>query len=241
MPLNFSTTSVEAKTNGVKVCVFGASGVGKTVLSATAPVPIILSAEKGLLSLSLANLERLFGVGAPGITYDIPVLRIVKVQDLTDAHLWFLNNGDRGYFRTIILDSGSEIAEVVLANARATVKDPRQAYGELQDKMIATLKAFRDLPGRNVVVIAKEELLRDANGVSKKAPSMPGNKLGQALPYLFDEVFYLGVGTLPDQRKYRFLQTQPSMDCDAKDRSGSLQPMEKPDLTYLINKMTGVL
>ena len=38
--------------NGVKMMVYGASGVGKTRLTTTCPNPIIISAEKGLLSLA---------------------------------------------------------------------------------------------------------------------------------------------------------------------------------------------
>lgn len=130
---------------------------------------------------------------------------------------------------------------MVLANAKAQVKDPRQAYGELIEKTMALVKAFRDLPGKNVVMAAKQEPIKDEmTGIVQYGPSMPGSKLGPQLPYLFDEVFRLGVGKTPQGVEYRFLQTGPDLQYDAKDRSGSLDPVERPDLSFVFSKILGV-
>lgn len=238
MALNFSMSSYEAATHGVKCLVYGPAGVGKTCLCATMPTPIILSAESGALSLSRKNLEKVFGVGNPQVTYDIPMIKISTVQDLTDAHKWLMESNDAKPFLSVGLDSITEIAEVVLANAKRQVKDPRQAYGELIDKMTMLIRAFRDLPGKNVVVSAKMEFQKDeASGISKYMASMPGAKLGQQLPYFFDEVFRFGVSQTPQGEKYRFLQTQPDIQYDAKDRSGMLEPMEYPFLASIFQKI----
>jgi len=45
------TTTTEAKTQGINVLVYGRAGVGKTTLIRTAPKPIIISIERGLLPL----------------------------------------------------------------------------------------------------------------------------------------------------------------------------------------------
>ena len=73
---------------------------------------------------------------------------IRTVDDLTEAYNWACSSPEAAQFDTIYIDSISEIGEVVLSNAKAQVKDPRQAYGELIEKMMVTLKAFRDLPGK---------------------------------------------------------------------------------------------
>ncbi len=237
--IQLSTVGQAVQKTGVKAVIFGASGVGKTVLSATAPTPLILNAEKGLLSLKAENLSRIFGAGHPYVA-DHHTASVQSIEQIREVYNWLAAKGDQGYFKTIILDSGSEIAEVVLSAAKNKVKDPRQAYGQLQEDMISLLKLFRDLPDRHVVVLAKEEFVKDGNGVFKKMPSMPGNKLGNALPYLFDEVFHLSVMVAQDGKRHRILQTQPSMDCDAKDRSGCLAPVEYADLTYILNKILGV-
>ena len=226
MALNFSTTDKASAQHGIKALVYGKSGAGKTYLASTAPSPIVLSAESGVLSLR-------------GFT--IPMIHITRVEDLTEAYEWLTRSKDAQQFQTIYIDSISEIGEVVLANARRQVKDPRQAYGELIDKMLTTLKAYRDLPNKHVVMSAKQEPTKDElTGIVTYGPSMPGNKLGPQLPYLFDEVFRLGINKTPQGEQFRFIQTAPDLQYDAKDRSGALDPIEPPDLTHIFNKILGV-
>ena len=231
--LQFSTTSKECSTNGVKMLVYGRSGTGKTMLCATAPNPIILSAEAGLLSLSPQNIKKVFGQAM-----DITVLKITTVQDLQEAYGWLTSNDQHAQaFETICLDSITEIAEQVLSNAKSQVKDPRQAYGELIEKCTMLLKMFRDIPGKHVYVSAKEETAADsATGIQLFGPSMPGSKMSQQLPYLFDEVFNLNIGKT-EKEEYRYLRTAPDLQYDAKDRSGCLEVIEHPNLTNIINKI----
>lgn len=240
MPLSFTTASAASETSGVKALVYGPAGMGKTVLTATLPTPVLLSAESGALSLRQANLERLFGVGNPSITYNMPIILISNIQDLIDAFNWCANSAEARAFQSIGIDSLSEIAEVVLNNARKQVKDPRQAYGELIEKMEDVVRKFRDIPGKNVCMVAKMESSKDEmTGIVKYGPSMPGSKLGSKLPYFFDEVFRLGVNKTPQGESYRFLQTQPDMQYEAKDRSGALLPAEVPHLGQLFSKILG--
>ncbi len=242
MALQFSTSSQESRTSGVKMCVYSQSGIGKTCLVATAPRPLLISAEAGALSLSKANLERLYGVNNPGITYDIPMIVIRNVDDLSEAYKFVSTSPHMSQFDTVCLDSISEIGEVVLNNAKRLVKDPRQAYGELIEKMETLVRLFRDLPNKHVYMAAKMEPTKDEmTGIVKYALSMPGAKLAVKLPYFFDEVFRLGIGKDPQGVEYRFLQTQPDLQYEAKDRSGALNKIEYPSLTSIINKIQGVI
>lgn len=224
MPLNFTTTNQAALTNGCKLLVYADSGVGKTVLCATAPAPFLVSAEGG--ELSLRNVA-------------IPMARIHNVNDLMDVYQWCASSHEARQFQTICIDSLSEIGEVVLNNAKAQVKDPRQAYGELIEKMESAIRAFRDLPF-HVYMSAKQEPLKDEmTGVVKYGPSMPGAKLAQKLPYYFDFVLRMGIGKTAEGQLYRFLQTQPDLQYIAKDRSGVLDAVEYPDLNNIFNKVLG--
>ena len=241
MALEFGTTATATADHAVKLMVYGGPGMGKTMLCATAPRPIILSAESGLLSLSKQNIERVYGVNTPGICYDIPFIQIRTVEDLMQAFSLVANDPSCANFKTICLDSITEIAETLLANAKKTVKDPRQAYGELIEKMTMTVKAFRDLPGRHIYVAAKMEPSKDeVTGLTTFGPAMPGQKMGPQLPYLFDEVFRLGVNKDGQGNPYRFFQTGPDLQYTAKDRSGILAPVENPNLAYIFHKITGV-
>lgn len=226
MALNFTTTDKAAQLNGVKVLVYGGAGTGKTVLASTAPNPFLISAEGG--ELSLRNIA-------------MPMAKVANVDDLRDIYAWCERSNEARQFQTICIDSLSEIAEVVLNNAKRQVKDPRQAYGELIEKMETTIRMFRDLPGRNIYMSAKMEPTKDElTGVVKYAPAMPGSKLGSKLPYFFDEVFRLGINKTTQGESYRFLQTQPDLQYEAKDRSGVLAPVEQPHLTHIFNKILGV-
>lgn len=213
------------RNNGVKCAVYGRSGRGKTRLCATAPAPILISAEGGLLSLADQH---------------IPFIPIRTVSDLTNAHQWALNSREARNFATICIDSISEVAETVLANAKGQVKDPRQAYGELADQMINTIRAFRDLQGFNVVMTAKQGYVKDEQtGVVMNSPSLPGNTLTREFPYFFDELFNIDVGALPAGGQYTYLRAHANYNTEAKDRSGRLSEIEEPHLGKIFAKITG--
>lgn len=240
MVLKFTTAQQASQSSGVKLLVYGSAGIGKTVLTATLPAPILISAESGELSLRQNNLRRIFGDNAQGICYNMPMIEVKTVEDLTDAYNWCSRSAEARQFASVGLDSLSEIAEVVLNNAKRQVKDPRQAYGELLEKMETLIRYFRDLPGKHVYMAAKMEPHKDElTGIVKYGPSMPGSKLGAKLPYFFDEVFRLGINKTPQGETYRFLQTQPDLQYEAKDRSGALASIEPPNLTQLFSKILG--
>lgn len=223
MAINVKTTGSLAA-NGVKVLVYGQAGAGKTSLIKTLPSPIVLSAEGGLLSIQDA---------------DLPYIEISDMDTLKEAYTWLTEADEAKAFKSVALDSISEIAEVVLNAEKKATKDPRQAYGAMQEQMADIIRAFRDLPGRHVYMSAKLEKTQDEMGRVLYAPSMPGNKTGQALPYFFDEVLALRV------EKDGEGVTQRALMCDsdglwlAKDRSGKLSPWEAPDLGAVIAKIGG--
>lgn len=240
MALNFTTAAQATTLSGVKMLIYGSAGTGKTVLAATLPAPLLISAESGALSLRQQNLERLFGSNNPQVTYNIPIIEVSTVDDLRDAYQWCATSTEAKSFQSIAIDSLSEIGEVVLSNAKRQVKDPRQAYGELIDKMEAVIRLFRDLPEKHVYMSAKMEPMRDElTGVVKYGPSMPGAKLGAKLPYFYDEVFRLAINKDQQGAPYRYLQTQPDLQYEAKDRSGALNPVEVPHLSAVITKIMG--
>jgi phage nucleotide-binding protein len=223
MAINVKTTG-SLSANGVKVLVYGQAGAGKTSLVKTLPNPIVLSAEGGLLSIQDA---------------DLPYVEISDMDTLKEVYAWLASSEEAKAYQSVALDSISEIAEVVLNAEKKATKDPRQAYGAMQEQMADIIRAFRDLPGRHVYMSAKLEKTQDEMGRILYAPSMPGNKTGQALPYFFDEVLALRI------EKDGEGVTQRALMCDsdglwlAKDRSGKLDAWEAPDIGAIIAKMQG--
>jgi phage nucleotide-binding protein len=214
----------EATAQAVKLLVYGQAGAGKTSLIPTLPKPVILSAEGGLLSIADTNL---------------PFIEINSMVDLREAYLWLTSSAEATEFESVALDSISEIAEVCLNTEKKVNKDPRAAYGAMQEQMADIIRAFRDLSGKHVYMSAKLEKTQDEMGRVLYAPSMPGNKTGQSLPYFFDEVLALRVEKDAEGNTRRALMTDGDGLWLAKDRSGKLEVWEDADLGEIIKKIGG--
>jgi phage nucleotide-binding protein len=226
MAIKLTTTAQAAVDNGIKVLVHGPAGAGKTSLCATTGEPtVIISAEAGLLSLR---------------GHDIPVIEVKSLADVHEAYQFIVGSDEAKAFSWVCLDSISEIAEVCLAHEKSKTKDPRAAYGALQDEMGALIRAFRDLQGKNVYFSSKQERKEDqTTGAQLYYPSLPGAKLGQGIGYFFDEVFALRVERDADNKVSRWLQTGRDFQYEAKDRSGVLEMFEPCDLSLIAKKITG--
>jgi hypothetical protein len=128
---------------------------------------------------------------------------------------------------------------VVLGNEKKNSKDPRQAYGAMQEQVTDLIRAFRDITGKHVYFSAKLEKTQDEMGRILYTPSMPGNKTGQQLPYFFDEVLALRVEKNNEGITERALMCDSDGTWTAKDRSGKLDTWESPDLGLIISKIGG--
>jgi phage nucleotide-binding protein len=216
--------TADVSANGMKVLVYGHAGAGKTTLAATMPRPIIISAEGGLLSIKDAGLD---------------YIEVNSMDSLKEAFEYV--SGEHGAdYESVVLDSISEIGEVVLIHEKAVNKDGRAAYGEMAAQMTSIIRAFRDLSGKHVLMTAKVEKAQDETGRILYTPSMPGSKVGQQLPYFFDEVLALRVEKDAEGFSQRALMCDSDGIWLAKDRSGKLDAWEAPEMSAIIAKMGGV-
>lgn len=222
MAINLQSTNA-IKADGIKILVYGQAGAGKTSLIPTLPDPVVLSAEGGLLSIADA---------------DVPFIQITNMDTLREAYMWLTESDESKQFKSVALDSISEIGETCLAAEMKKAKDPRQAYGEMQQTMGELIRAFRDLPHRHVFFSAKLEKSQDEMGRMLYAPSMPGNKTGQALPYFFDIVAALRVEKDGEGIMQRALMLESDGLWQAKHRMGDkLGAWESCDLGAIIQKV----
>jgi len=221
-----TTTKEAATANGLKVLCFAPAGYGKTVLCATTGCPdktLIISCEGGLLSIR----------NAP----EMAVAEVKTMAELDEVYD-FLKHGEH-QFEWVCLDSISEIAEVVLTAEKGSAKDGRAAYGNLADIMFDRLRKFRDLP-LNVYMSAKQtETVDEGSKRTRFMPSMPGRTLTQGIAYLFDEVFAIKINRDADGNPVRWLLTNTDGSYEAKDRSGSLDLFEPPNLANIYAKIMG--
>lgn len=210
--------------NGLRVLVYGQAGAGKTTLTKTLPSPVIISTEAGLLSLRSEK---------------IPYIEVASVAALGDVFKWLTESAESKAYKSVVLDSLSEIAEVVLSGEKKNNKDGRAAYGEMNDVMSQIIRSFRDLPERHVYFTAKAEKTQTDTGELLWSPSAPGKSLTQSLPYYFDEVLALRLIRDEKGEIRRVLQCHSDLSWLAKDRSGRLAPIEAADLGAIIKKIGG--
>ena len=122
-------------------------------------------------------------------TYDHRVIQGAQSGEfLRLVHQYLL--GDNDFYADIFTALRIPYAPIKWAADIATVHDSDVNKTARVHELI---RAFRDLPGRHVYMSAKLEKSQDEMGRVFYAPSMPGNKTGQQLPYFFDEVLALRV------------------------------------------------
>ncbi len=230
MALKIQTIDESLESTGIKALVYGLLGTGKTRLLATPaahqePV-LIINVEGGLLSLQNIPDEHK------------KYIRVVKASSFRDIDE-IMNDLEKSHdFAWVCPDSISEIADIVLNNEKSNNTDGRAAYGNLADIMMAMLRDFRDMPNYNVCMTAK--MTRFTDDVTNRTmywPLMPGKTLTNGIGYLFDEVFALRVEG--EEEPSRWLQTSRDIQYEAKDRSGTLDMFEQPDLFEIEKKITG--
>lgn len=113
------------------------------------------------------------------------------------------------------------------------------AYQNVSEAVTGLMRSFRDLD-IHVLFLCKEGK-ENNDGIFFFGPKMASKPLGDSITYFFDEVLALRI--LDDQDDdgnpiaARWLQTRIGQGYTAKDRSGKLEPFEKPDLTALIAKL----
>lgn len=212
--------------SGIKVALFGDSGVGKTYQIRTLKRPFVVSAEKGLLTLAKYD-----------EVADVSYGEIKSMADLKECRIWLQNNPDE--YDTIVLDSVSEIAEICLSEAKKSNKDSRKAYGDMMDIVMEEIKAFLNIEGKDMVFIFQNGRIEDSDsGKVLYSPITPSSKFAAKMPYLFDEVLAVRARPIKDEQGNtqidRFIQCQNDGVWNCKDRSGYLYIEENADLGSLL-------
>lgn len=223
MAVQWSNTN-QSDADGLNIMIYGPPGVGKTRIIKTLPKPLIISSERGNLTLKDAN---------------IPVAYIQNGQDLKTVYEWVKADAGKT-IQSVALDSVSDIAETMLGIAKRSNNDMRQAYGQVAELIIDWMKKFRDLPGVHKYFVAQMAAFKDeVSGQIKWGPDFPGKQIAKSAPYIFDLLLRAGVHVDEKGERTYYLQTKADQFYDAKDRSDKLDPYELPDFGIILNKVAG--
>lgn len=212
--------------SGVKALVHGGPGSGKTPIIQTAPRPITLAIEPGILTLR--NWD---GIIVEGKT-------VAQIKDFFD---WLEGSNEAGGFDTVCVDSVSEMAEVYLRDQMAgTTKGGNKAhgqaaYGEMAKQTMKNLFFLNGMKEKHAYLIAKQLLSPEDEG-TKKRPYFPGKQLNTEVPHLFDLIMELGNHNIPGHGSYHCFRTRDSFSSLARDRSGRLDEYEQPNLAHVFTK-----
>ena len=207
-----------ARIYGCKVCCYGPPGSGKTPLINTAPRPLLLATEPGLLSMR--------GSTVPTYLAETPS----KIDGFFD---WFFNSKEATQFDTLGVDSGSEIAGIYLIDSLNKNKHGMKAYGEMAEAVEKHLRKLYFLANKHIYFIAKQEIITESN---YKRPYFPGKYLPVQIPHLFDFILNLAVHPVPGQGQVSAFRCKESFDMMARARTGNLNEFEPPHLGNLFNK-----
>jgi len=224
----------EFKSGRVTALIYGVSGIGKTTLASTLKEStLIISAEGGLLSLGdfdIDSIDITKGDDGEILSAQFKLIYLDKVLGLLESEEY------RSKYKNIFIDSLTEIAQITVEECQRQHPDRKNAmvlWGQYSKEMKERIKKFRDLSHYNVIFTALEKVTTDEVSRRFKVPDMSGAIASQVGQY-FDEVFHYRI-----VEEKRVLVTEPIDNALAKDRSGTLQKIEGPDLQNIFNKIKG--
>lgn len=212
----------------ITAIIIGDSGAGKTTLLNTLPPStLIISLEKGLLSLKGSDRDYI----------QIPegLSPKDKLEWLKSSMMWAAKQS----YENIGIDSITEMSEFLVDFGKVQYPAENQifkVYGQHKEQLTGSIKYCRDM-NKNVFFTSLIKVDKDDIGRKVMLPAVAGS-LSEELPKYFDFVFYLEVLEI-DGKKKRALMTDKKPENKAKDRSGLLNEWEAPDLTNIINKING--
>jgi hypothetical protein len=178
---------IRARSQWQTIALYADSGVGKTSLAATAPGPIFLDSNKGLLSIA----ERV------GFEH-VRSVKISKIADLNAAYDNFTGTGDENWkrkFNTCVFDHWDDMQGIVLDEIveKAMERDDRRddtveqrEYGIMYNKLARYLRKFKALPCHKILICGMKEDFE----TGKQRPSIIG-QMAYKLPYFVDHTLYL--------------------------------------------------
>lgn len=249
-----------AEKRGIKGCIFGSSGIGKTPLLWTLDPKSTLFFDMEAGDLAIEGWEgdtlrprtwqecRDFAVyiGGPN-----PALR--DNQPFSQAHYNAVcerlgNPETIGKYETIFIDSITVAGRLCFQwckgqpqaiSEKTGKEDLRSAYGIHGQEMIAWLTHLQHTREKNIwfVGILDEDIDEFKRRIF--VPQIEGSKVGRELPGIIDQVITMAEIQSTDGTSYRaFVCTKFNrFGYPAKDRGGRLEEIEEPHLGRLMEKL----
>lgn len=205
---------------GVKAVCYGPAGSGKTPVINSAPRPVLLACEPGLLSMRNSN---------------VPTAWCLNSAQIDDFCQWCFHSNESKNFDTVCIDSGTQMAEVYLSRAESKNAHGLAAYGQMSRDTYKQLESLFYLQQKHVYLICKQEIIAQ-QGITMKRPYFPGRELPVKVPHLYDCILQLDMHNVPGIGQVKAFRCQGSMDTIARNRTGTLNEFEEPHFGKLVAK-----
>lgn len=205
---------------GFKALIYGPPGTGKTPIINSAPKPLLLACEPGMLSMRGSNTPTYFATDA---------------KSLDEFFKWFFNSTETKNFDTIAVDSITEMAVLYLKEGERLHRHGLQSYGHMAERMLEQLNGLYYTRDKHTYLIAKEDTQQ--NGF--KRPSFPGKVLPIEVPHKYDAILRLAIHNVPGVGQTKAFRCVGSIDELSRNRTGNLNEFEPPDYGALIKKALG--
>lgn len=215
-----------ARNFGVKAITYGGPGSGKTPTVATAPRPLMLMTEPGILTLKNS---------------DVPTFDAFTGARITEFFEWFFNSHEATNFDTLCIDSGSQIAEIIVNEALTgkskggNKRHGQEAYGDMSRQCMKWFNDLYFMKEKHIYIICKQQA-HEVNDSIYYRPYFPGKELNIKVPHLYDLVMRLGDYAVPSVGQVKAFRTKEQFDMMARDRSGNLAEFEPPNLDGIFKK-----
>ena len=204
---------------GVKAVIYGPPGKGKTPILNTAPRPVLLACEPGLLSMRKSN---------------VPTWPAFDAKSIDEFFKWLFHSNETRNYDTVGVDSISQMCEVYLQAALKTNKHGMAAYGEMARNSMDQIRGLYYMAQKHTYLIAKQQIITE--GGLMKRPYFPGQQLPTEVPHLFDEILHLDTQNVPGMGQIVAFRCHGGFDVMARDRTGNLAEFEPPDFGLLVQK-----
>lgn len=239
--IKIKSTAQTAALTAKKVCIHGPSGIGKTLLAATAAPfrPLIILTEKtGDESLTPHSIAKIFGKDREDILYAIDIIEAYNVEDFTAAVEFANESTDHDL---IIFDSASKASRIILKDAKGNYADGRKAYGEHNETAMSLIEDLIN-SDKHVILLAHTSRQEDSDtGEILYYPSFEGKAFVEAVVYDLPHVLFME-NVIDDETgdKYRALRChQGDTNKRCKSRGDCLNELEEPHLGRLLKKLQG--
>lgn len=205
-----------ARNYGCKAIIYGAPGSAKTPLINTAPRPVLLACEPGMLSMR-------------GST--IPTFEATTPETIDEFFKWFFHSNETKGFDTLAIDSTSHMADIYLQKALKVNAHGLKAYGDMAKDVMSHLRPLFYTKEKHAYLIAKQSV---ENNMAR--PYYPGNQLNVDVPHMYDFILHLGQHNVPSMGQIKSFMCNESLDFLARNRTGNLNDFEEPHFGKLVKK-----